>query len=140
MHTNKKLWNYFRNGRRRRHDIFLTSLIKINRQNLDFYKGIRQGLLMIIPALIGYLYGNFQFGLLVATGTLAHIYVFNGSAKSKIRTVIICNLAFAICMILGTLTATTPLVFGLTLLIVTVIPFYIFTALKIAGPSSTFLL
>ncbi|HCY5333408.1 TPA: FUSC family protein, partial [Staphylococcus aureus] len=32
----------------------------------------------------------------------------------------------------------TPLVFGMTLLIVTVIPFYIFTALKIAGPSSTF--
>lgn len=28
--------------------------------------------------------------------------------------------------------------FGMTLLIVTVIPFYIFTALKIAGPSSTF--
>ncbi|AWQ70837.1 TPA: FUSC family protein [Staphylococcus aureus] len=39
---------------------------------------------------------------------------------------------------LGTLTAKTPLVFGMTLLIVTVIPFYIFTALKIAGPSSTF--
>ncbi|AWR02891.1 fusaric acid resistance protein-like family protein [Staphylococcus aureus] len=41
-------------------------------------------------------------------------------------------------MMLGTLTAKTPLVFGMTLLIVTVIPFYIFTALKIAGPSSTF--
>ncbi|HHA5956696.1 TPA: FUSC family protein [Staphylococcus aureus] len=93
---------------------------------------------MIIPAIIGYLCGNFQFGLLVATGTLAHIYVFKGPSRSKLRTVIICNLAFAICMILGTLTATTPLVFGMTLLIVTVIPFYIFTALKIAGPSSTF--
>lgn len=30
---------------------------------------------MIIPAIISYLCGNFQFGLLVATGTLAHIYV-----------------------------------------------------------------
>ena len=28
---------------------------KINRLNLDFYKGVRQGLLMIIPAIIGYL-------------------------------------------------------------------------------------
>ncbi|HGX1339540.1 TPA: FUSC family protein [Staphylococcus aureus] len=93
---------------------------------------------MIIPAIIGYLFGNFQFGLLVATGTLAHIYVFKGPSRSKLRTVIICNLAFAICMMLGTLTAKTPLVFGMTLLIVTVIPFYIFTALKIAGPSSTF--
>ncbi|HCV6805660.1 TPA: FUSC family protein [Staphylococcus aureus] len=93
---------------------------------------------MIIPAIIGYLCGNFQFGLLVATGTLAHIYVFKGPSRSKLRTVIICNLAFAICMMLGTLTVKTPLVFGMTLLIVTVIPFYIFTALKIAGPSSTF--
>ncbi|HCZ6943937.1 TPA: FUSC family protein, partial [Staphylococcus aureus] len=55
---------------------------------------------MIIPAIIGYLCGNFQFGLLVATGTLAHIYVFKGPSRSKLRTVIICNLAFAICMIL----------------------------------------
>lgn len=134
----KRLWKYFDKERRSRNDIFLTSLTKINRLNLDFYKGVRQGLLMIIPAIIGYLCGNFQFGLLVATGTLAHIYVFKGPSRSKLRTVIICNLAFAICMMLGTLTAKTPLVFGMTLLIVTVIPFYIFTALKIAGPSSTF--
>lgn len=134
----KRLWKYFDKERRSRNDIFLTSLIKINRLNLDFYKGVRQGLLMIIPAIIGYLCGNFQFGLLVATGTLAHIYVFKGPSRSKLRTVIICNLAFAICMMLGTLTSKTPLVFGMTLLIVTVIPFYIFTALKIAGPSSTF--
>lgn len=134
----KRLWKYFDQERRSRNDIFLTSLTKINRLNLDFYKGVRQGLLMIIPAIIGYLCGNFQFGLLVATGTLAHIYVFKGPSRSKLRTVIICNLAFAICMMLGTLTAKTPLVFGMTLLIVTVIPFYIFTALKIAGPSSTF--
>ncbi len=134
----KRLWKYFDKERRSRNDIFLTSLIKINRLNLDFYKGVRQGLLMIIPAIIGYLCGNFQFGLLVATGTLAHIYVFKGPSRSKLRTVIICNLAFVICMMLGTLTAKTPLVFGMTLLIVTVIPFYIFTALKIAGPSSTF--
>lgn len=117
---------------------FLKSLIKFNTKNIDVYKGIRQGLLMAIPALLGYLFGNFQFGLLVATGTLAHIYVFKGSPKSMLRTVILCNIAFAICMMLGTLTATKPLLFGILLLIVTVIPFYVFTALKIAGPSSTF--
>ncbi len=66
---------------------------------------------MIIPAIIGYLCGNFQFGLLVANrNTAAHIYVFKGPSQSKLRTVIICNLAFAICMMLGTLTAKTPLV------------------------------
>lgn len=117
---------------------FLKALIKFNTKNIDVYRGIRQGLLMVIPALLGYLLGNFQFGLLVATGTLAHIYVFKGSPKSMLRTVILCNIAFAFCMILGTLTANEPLLFGILLLIVTVIPFYIFTALKIAGPSSTF--
>ena len=30
---------------------------------------------MIIPAIIGYLCGNFQFGLLVATGTLASTFL-----------------------------------------------------------------
>lgn len=57
-----------------------------------------------------------------------------------IRTVILCSLSFAVCMILGTLTVTEPILYGVTLLLVTVIPYYIFSALKIAGPSSTFFL
>ncbi|MCI2774406.1 FUSC family protein [Staphylococcus petrasii] len=103
-------------------------------------KGIRQGLLMIIPALIGYFLGNFSFGLLVSTGTLAHIYVFQGPPRSQLRMVILCSISFAICMMLGTLTVAQPLLYGFLLLVVTVVPFYIFSALKIAGPSSTFFL
>ena len=102
-------------------------------------KGVRQGLLLIFPALLGYFLGNFALGLLVSTGTLAHIYVFKSSPRSMIRTVILCSISFAICMILGTLTVTEPILYGVTLL-VTVIPYYIFSALKIAGPSSTFFL
>lgn len=103
-------------------------------------KGLRQGLLMIIPALVGYFLGNFSLGLLVSTGTLAHIYVFKSSPRAMIRTVILCSISFAICMALGTLTVTQPILYGVTLLLVTVIPYYIFSALKIAGPSSTFFL
>ncbi|MFC0137767.1 FUSC family protein [Staphylococcus petrasii] len=103
-------------------------------------KGIRQGLLMIIPALIGYFLGNFSFGLLVSTGALAHIYVFQGPPRSQLRMVILCSISFAICMMLGTLTVAQPLLYGFLLLVVTVVPFYIFSALKIAGPSSTFFL
>ena len=43
-------------------------------------------------------------------------------------------------MILGTLTVSQPILFGLLLLIVVTIPYYTFNALKIAGPSSTFFL
>ncbi|MCE5090250.1 FUSC family protein [Staphylococcus devriesei] len=118
----------------------LKSLISFDTSKIDPMKGIRQGLLMIIPALIGYFLGNFSFGLLVATGTLAHIYVFKSSPRSMLRTVILCTLSFAVCMMLGTLTVTEPILYGVTLLIVTVVPFYVFSALKIAGPSSTFFL
>lgn len=117
---------------------FLSLVFKFNREKVDVFKGIRQGLLMVIPALLGYYFGFFSFGILISTGTLSHIYVFKGSPQSQLRTVILCTLAFVVCMILGTLTASQPLIFGILLLLVTVVPFYIFTALKIAGPSSTF--
>lgn len=74
---------------------------------------------------------HFSFGLLVATGTLAHTYVFKGSAQSMLRTVIICTLSFTICMMLGTLTVNQPVLYGVLLLIVTVIPFYVFNVLKL---------
>ena len=118
----------------------IASLIRFDKPKINLWKGIRQGLLMIIPTLIGYLLGHFSFGLLVATGTLAHTYVFKGSAQSMLRTVIICTLSFTICMMLGTLTVNQPVLYGVLLLIVTVIPFYVFNVLKIAGPSSTFFL
>jgi hypothetical protein len=38
-------------------------------------------------------------------------------------------------MILGTLTVNQPLIFGVLLLLVTVIPYYIFSSLNIPGPS-----
>ncbi|PZP95715.1 MAG: hypothetical protein DI572_07580, partial [Staphylococcus epidermidis] len=95
---------------------------------------------MILPALIGYLLGFPMFGILISTGTLAHVYVFSGSPQSMLKTVITCSLSFTICMILGTLTVSQPILFGLLLLVVVTIPYYTFNALKIAGPSSTFFL
>ena len=118
----------------------LNSLIRFDTSKIDYFKGIRQGLLMVLPALIGYLCGFPSFGLLISTGTLAHIYVFKGSPQSMLRTVIICVLSFTVCMILGTLTVTQPILFGLLLLIVVAVSYYSFNALKLAGPSSTFFL
>ncbi|MBW4836169.1 MAG: FUSC family protein [Staphylococcaceae bacterium] len=118
----------------------LNSLTRVDKSKIDYYKGLRQGLLLIIPALIGYFFGFFNFGLLISTGTLAHVYVFKGSTQSMLRTVIICSLSFSLCMMLGTLTIIQPIVFGLILLVVVAVPYYIFNALKVAGPSSTFFL
>ena len=51
------------------------SLIHFDQSKINIVKGMRQGLLMIIPVLIGYLCGFPSFGLLISTGTLAHVYV-----------------------------------------------------------------
>jgi uncharacterized membrane protein YccC len=56
---------------------------------------------MFIPLIIGYLTGQLQIGLLMATGTLAHIYVFGGSARSKLRIVLYTTIGLSIAMILG---------------------------------------
>ena len=53
----------------------INSLIHFDRSKIDIAKGIRQGFLMILPALIGYLLGFPMFGILISTGTLAHVYV-----------------------------------------------------------------
>lgn len=117
---------------------YLKSLIRFNSMKIDVAKGIRQCILMLIPLLVGYLTGHFSKGLLISTGTLAHIYVFGGPKRSKLRIVLFSSLGLSIAMILGTLTVNQPLIFGVLLLLVTVIPYYIFSSLNIPGPSSTF--
>ena len=52
---------------------YLKSLIRFNSMKIDVAKGIRQCILMLIPLLVGYLTGHFSKGLLISTGTLAHI-------------------------------------------------------------------
>lgn len=117
---------------------YLKSLVRFNSMKIDVAKGLRQAILMFIPLIIGYLMGHLSTGLLISTGTLAHIYVFGGSSKSKLRIVFFSSIGLSIAMILGTLTVSQPLIFGVLLLIVTVIPYYIFSSLNIPGPSSTF--
>lgn len=117
---------------------YLKSLTKFNAMKIDVAKGIRQAILMFLPLMIGYLVGYFSIGLLISTGTLAHIYVFGGTAKSKLRTVFFTSIVFAISMMLGTLTVNQPIIFGILLLIVAVVPYYVFSSLNIPGPSSTF--
>ena len=117
---------------------YLKSLTKFNAMKIDVAKGIRQAILMFLPLMIGYLVDYFSIGLLISTGTLAHIYVFGGTAKSKLRTVFFTSIVFALSMMLGTLTVNQPIIFGILLLIVAVIPYYVFSSLNIPGPSSTF--
>ncbi len=117
---------------------YLKSLVRFNTMKIDVAKGFRQGILMLIPLIIGYLTNHFSTGLLIATGTLAHIYVFGGPAQSKLRVVFFSTVGLSIAMMLGSLTVNQPILFGILLLVITIIPHYIFSSLNIVGPSSIF--
>ncbi|WP_341351941.1 FUSC family protein [Staphylococcus nepalensis] len=117
---------------------YFYTLSKIDDKKINFFKGARQGLLMTLPVLIGYLLDRIDLGLLVSTGTLAHIYAIKGTFKSKIRIVFISAIMLSICMFLGTLTVGNSLLFGFLLLFIATVVFYVFISLELPGPSSTF--
>lgn len=117
---------------------YFSSLMTLHTERLNLKKGIRQGLLIAVPILIGYLLGRTDLGLLVATGTLAHIYAIKGTFKSKVQTVLVSAILLSICMFLGTLTVGNQLLFGILLVLISTLVFYVFVSLKIPGPASTF--
>ncbi|QLK85316.1 FUSC family protein [Staphylococcus sp. 17KM0847] len=117
---------------------YLKNVTTVETSKIDMGRGVRQGLLMFIPLLYGLLTQDFSSALLVTIGTLAHIYVFKGTFTSRIRAVTFATCGLVVSMMLGTLTAGHTLLFGILLLFVAVIPYYLFNTLALPGPSSTF--
>ncbi len=117
---------------------YLKNVTYIDCHKIDFQRAFRQGLLMFLPLCFGMIFNNFSATLLATIGTFANIYVFKGTFNSRLRAVTFSALGLTVAMMLGTLTSGTPLLFGICLLIVAVVPYYIFSTLNIPGPSSTF--
>lgn len=118
--------------------MYVKQLAQINTAKIDIRKGIRQGIIMLIPLLYGWLFNDMASALLISIGTLAHIYAFDWTFTSRIRVVSLTSLSFVVAMMLGTLTTGNPIMFAIFLLIFSVVPYYIFTTLHVPGPSSTF--
>lgn len=117
---------------------YFKNVAHIDVNKIDLQRGFRQGLLMFLPLLYGLIFNDFSSALLATIGTFASIYVFKGTFNSRLRSVTFAAIGLVVTMMIGTLTSSTPLLFGIFLLIVAVVPFYIFNTLNIPGPSSTF--
>lgn len=117
---------------------YFKSLFELDQGKIDLHRGLRQFVLMLIPLLYGLIFNDFANALLATIGTFANIYVFKGTAISRLRSVTFASIALVLTMMFGTLTAGHTLLFGICLLIVAVVPHYIFVTLNIPGPSSTF--
>ncbi|MCS4486619.1 FUSC family protein [Staphylococcus americanisciuri] len=117
---------------------YLKNVTHVAVEKIDVNRGIRQGILMLLPLLYGVLTHQISLALLMSIGTFAHIYVFSGTFTSRMRAVTFATCGLVVAMMLGTLTVSYPLLFGIGLLVVAVVPHYIFTTLHIPGPSATF--
>ncbi|UXR74128.1 FUSC family protein [Staphylococcus sp. IVB6238] len=117
---------------------YLKHVTYVDTNKIDMNRGICQGLLMLLPLLYGVCTHNMSLALLVSIGTFAHIYVFKGTFTSRMRAVTFATCGLVVAMMLGTFTVSYPILFGIGLLLVAVIPYYVFTTLHIPGPSSTF--
>lgn len=117
---------------------YLKNVTFVATDKIDVNRGIRQGLLMLIPFLYGVYTSQMALALLISIGTFAHIYVFKGTFTSRMRAVTFATCGLVVAMMMGTLTVSYPILFGIGLLLVAVIPYYVFTTLHIPGPSSTF--
>lgn len=117
---------------------YLKHVTYVDTNKIDMNRGIRQGLLMLLPLLYGVYTHDMSLALLVSIGAFAHIYVFKGTFTSRMRAVTFATCGLAVAMMLGTFTVSYPILFGIGLLLVAVIPYYVFTTLHIPGPSSTF--
>ncbi|UTH02579.1 FUSC family protein [Macrococcoides canis] len=113
-------------------------LFYIDVKKINLAKGTVQFILMLIPLLIFYIFDSIGSGLLFSIGTLSNIYVFNGTKRSKIKTIVVSTIGLALAMILGSLTAESMLLFGILLFCFATIPYYVCNTLSIKGPSSTF--
>ncbi|ARQ05877.1 Inner membrane protein YccS [Macrococcoides canis] len=113
-------------------------LFYIDVKKINVAKGTVQFILMLIPLLIFYIFDSIGSGLLFSIGTLSNIYVFNGTKRSKIKTIVVSTIGLALAMILGSLTAESMLLFGILLFCFATIPYYVCNTLSIKGPSSTF--
>ncbi|PCF87924.1 FUSC family protein [Staphylococcus intermedius] len=117
---------------------YFKNVAHIDVDKIDLQRGFRQGLLMFLPLLYGLIFNDFSSALLATIGTFASIYVFKGTFNSRLRSVTFAAIGLVVTMMIGTLTSSTPLLFGIFLLIVAVVPFYIFNTLNIPSPSPTF--
>lgn len=111
---------------------------KINKNPYAFRKGFGAAISASLPIFIGILLGDFQSGLTAGIGGFSYLYVFNEPYKHRAKKVFFVMLGLAAAMGFGTLTAGSPVLFGILLGLMGAVITFIFGALKIRGPASIF--
>ncbi|KAB2332079.1 FUSC family protein [Cytobacillus depressus] len=112
----------------------------IRKNPYPWTRAISAGICTSLPVMIGILFENFQSGLLAGLGGFSYLYVFNEPYPQRAKKVFFILLGLAASIGLGTLTASSPLLFAIMLGLIGAVGTYIFGALKMPGPASIFFL
>ncbi|MEI4769865.1 FUSC family protein [Psychrobacillus sp. FJAT-51614] len=110
----------------------------VNNNPLPWTKAFSAGVCAGLPVLIGYLFGNLEYGLIAGLGGLTYLYVFNIPYAFRAKKLFFALVGLSIAMGLGTMFAPYPYVSAFVVAIIGAIVTFLFGALRITGPAAIF--
>lgn len=113
-------------------------MFKVNMQNIAIKKAIMQAIIVFIILSTSVIIGRFDLGLTALLGSFSHIYIINGSYPSRIRKVITVSIMLSICLMVGSITITTPFLYAFILGLIGMTAHFVLKSLQVPGPSSLF--
>ncbi|HLR69399.1 FUSC family protein [Virgibacillus alimentarius] len=116
----------------------LKQAFEIKKNPLPWIKAISAGVAAALPAFIGLLFGQLQYGLLAVIGSFTFLYMFNEPYVQRAKKLFFVLLGISFSVGLGTLLAPFPIAQAFTVGIIGMVATFIFGALKIPGPAAIF--
>lgn len=100
---------------------------------LPWVKALNAGLCAGLPALLGTLFGNLQYGITAGLGGFTYLYVFNIPYAVRAKKLFFVMLGLSVSVFLGTLLSPSPLASAMILGMIGAFITFLFGAYKVRG-------
>lgn len=110
----------------------------VNKNPLPWLKAFTAGICAGLPVLIGFLFGNLEYGLIAGIGGLTYLYVFNIPYAFRAKKLLFAVIGLSFVMGLGTLLAPYEFLSAIAVAIIGALVTFLFGALRITGPAGLF--
>ncbi|QUG43826.1 FUSC family protein [Psychrobacillus sp. INOP01] len=110
----------------------------VNKNPLPWLKAFTAGVCAGLPVLIGFLFGNLEYGLIAGIGGLTYLYVFNIPYALRAKKLLFAVIGLSFVMGLGTLLAPYTFLIAISVAIIGALVTFLFGALRITGPAAIF--
>ncbi|TRZ36539.1 FUSC family protein [Niallia circulans] len=111
---------------------------KVNKNPFPWLKAFYAGLAAALPVFIGVLFGSFENGLLAGIGGFTYLYVFDIPYVQRAKKIFLVLVSITFSVFIGTILAPYIALSVLMMGVIGALAIFIFSALKINGPSALF--